>query len=91
MIINSHVTGLNDLFAANGLPEKFDFLPDCLRQSARAAWKRAWPKYVPYSLKEYVVYPACVGPTFWEVLLGTRVTTDSARATRFRRRFAKAK
>jgi linoleoyl-CoA desaturase len=69
-VINSHVTGLNDLLVDNGRPEKLDFLPDRSWKSARGAWTKALRKYVPYYLKEYVFFPACAGPFFWKVLLG---------------------
>jgi NADPH-dependent stearoyl-CoA 9-desaturase len=70
LVIGSHVVGLNDLFANNGLPEKLDFLPDRSWESARRAWKRALRKFAPYYLKEYVLFPALAGPFFWKVLLG---------------------
>jgi NADPH-dependent stearoyl-CoA 9-desaturase len=69
-VINSHVTGLNDVFANNGRPEKLDFLPDRSWKSVRGAYKKAMRKYVPYYLKEFVLFPACAGPLFWKVLLG---------------------
>jgi fatty acid desaturase len=69
-VINSHVTGLNDVLADNGRPEKLDFLPDRSWTSVLGAWRRALRKYVPYYLKEYVLFPACAGPFFWKVLLG---------------------
>jgi fatty acid desaturase len=69
-VINSHVTGLNDVFANNGGPEKLDFLPDRSWPSVRGAWTKALRKYIPYYLKEYVFFPACAGPFFWKVLLG---------------------
>ena len=43
-IINAHVTGVNDLLANNGQPEKLDFLPDRSWSSARGALKRALRK-----------------------------------------------
>jgi linoleoyl-CoA desaturase len=69
-IINSHVTGVNDLLANNGRPEKLDLLPDRSWKSARGALKKALRKYVPYYLKEYVLFPSCAGPFFWKVMLG---------------------
>jgi fatty acid desaturase len=68
--INSHVTGLNDVFFDNGRPEKLDFLPDRSKESVRGAWKRGLRKYVPYYLYNYVLFPALAGPFFWKVLLG---------------------
>jgi fatty acid desaturase len=76
-VINSHVTGINDLLANNGLPEKLDFLPDRSWESAREAWKRALRKYVPYYFKEYVLFPALAGPLFWKVLLGNWLVETS--------------
>jgi len=69
-VINAHVTGLDDVFANNGRPEKLDFLPDRSWKSVRGAAKRAFRKYIPYYLKEYVFFPACAGPFFWKVMLG---------------------
>jgi fatty acid desaturase len=69
-VINSHVTGLNDVFADNGRPERLDFLRDRSWESVGGAWRKALRKYLPYYLKEYVLFPACAGPFFWKVLLG---------------------
>jgi len=68
-VINSHVTGVNDLIADNGRPEKLDFLPDRSKASALGALQRALRKYIPYYLKEYFVFPALAGPFFWKVLM----------------------
>ena len=70
LVINAHVTGLNDLFANTGRPEKLDFLPDRSWESALGACKKALRKYVPYYFKEYVFFPALAGPLFWKVMLG---------------------
>ncbi len=69
-VMNSHFTGLNDVFIDNGLPGKHDFLPDRSRASVRAAWKKSLRKYVPYYLVNYGFFPALAGPFFWKVLLG---------------------
>jgi NADPH-dependent stearoyl-CoA 9-desaturase len=69
-VINSHVTGLNDVVSDNGRPEKYDVLRDRSPASVKRAWKRALRKYVPYYLKEYAFYPALAGPFFWKVALG---------------------
>jgi linoleoyl-CoA desaturase len=68
--IGAHACGLNDVFIDNGLPEKFDILPDRSKESVRAAWKKGLRKYVPYYLYNYVLWPALAGPMFWKVLLG---------------------
>jgi linoleoyl-CoA desaturase len=69
-LMNTHFTGLGDLYFDNGQPERLDFLPDRSAQSRRLAWRRALRKYVPYYFKEYVLFPALAGPFFWKVLLG---------------------
>jgi NADPH-dependent stearoyl-CoA 9-desaturase len=69
-IVNSHVTGLDDVFVNNGGPDKLDVLPDRSWKSVRDAAKKAFRKYVPYYLKEYGFFPACAGPFFWKVMLG---------------------
>lgn len=69
-IIGSHVTGVNDLLANNGRPERLDFLPDRSLSSARSALRRALRKWIPYYAKEYVVFPALAGPFFWKVVAG---------------------
>jgi linoleoyl-CoA desaturase len=68
--IGAHAAGLNDVFIDNGLPEKFDILPDRSKESVRGAWKKGLRKYVPYYLYNYVLWPALAGPMFWKVLLG---------------------
>ncbi len=69
-VISAHVTGLNDLLADNGRPEKLDFLPDRSVATALEALRRAHRKWVPYYAKEYVLFPALAGPFFWKVLAG---------------------
>ena len=69
-VMNSHFTGLNDVFFDNGRPEQFDFIPDRSKESVRSAWKKALRKYVPYYLKNYVFFPALAGPFFLKVLAG---------------------
>jgi fatty acid desaturase len=69
-VMNSHFTGLNDVFLDNGLPGKHDFLPDRSPASVRAAWTKSLRKYVPYYLVNYGLFPALAGPFFWKVLLG---------------------
>ena len=70
LVIGSHVTGVNDLLADNGRPERLDFLPDRSPSSARLALVRALRKWIPYYAKEYVLFPALAGPFFWKVLAG---------------------
>ena len=69
-VIGAHVTGVNDLLADNGRPERLDFLPDRSPASARRALRAALRKWVPYYAKEYVLFPALAGPFFLKVLAG---------------------
>jgi fatty acid desaturase len=69
-LMNTHFTGLNDLFFDNGLEQKLDVLPDRSWASKKLAWKRSLRKWVPYYLKNYVFFPLLAGPFFWKVLLG---------------------
>lgn len=68
--MNWHFTGLHDVFFDNGLPSRFDVLPDRSRKSVALAFKRALRKYVPYYFETYVAWPALAGPLFWKVALG---------------------
>jgi linoleoyl-CoA desaturase len=65
MVINSHVTGVNDLVL-----KRNEFLPDHSKESKKLAWKKALRKYVPQYLKEYFFFPALAGPLAPKVLLG---------------------
>ncbi len=69
-VMNTHFTGLNDVFFDNGRPERLDFLPDRSPASRRLAWRRTLRKFVPHYAKEYVLFPALAGPFFWKVMLG---------------------
>jgi fatty acid desaturase len=77
-VIGAHVSGVNDLLADNGRPEKLDFLPDRSLRTALGALRRALRKWVPYYAKEYLVFPALAGPFFWKVLAGNWLA-DTAR------------
>jgi linoleoyl-CoA desaturase len=68
--MNTHFTGLNDVFFDNGLEQKLDVLPDRSWASKKLAWKKSLRKWVPYYLKNYVFFPLLAGPFFWKVLLG---------------------
>jgi fatty acid desaturase len=69
-LMNFHFTGLNDIYFGNGRPGTFDVIKDKSWPSVKEAHKRAFRKYVPYYLKNYVFFPALAGPFFWKVLLG---------------------
>jgi fatty acid desaturase len=64
-VMNSHFTGLNDLFLGHD-----DVLKDRSREGVLRAWEMALRKYVPYYFKNYVFYPALAGPFFGKTLAG---------------------
>jgi fatty acid desaturase len=66
--INTHVTGLSEALAPEGRP--LHFLPDRSTASRRAAMKKAFRKYLPYYLYNFVLFPLLAGPFFFKVLLG---------------------
>lgn len=70
LVMNAHFTGLIDVYFGNGREGTHDFLPDRSRASIVEAHKKAFRKYVPYYLKNYVFYPLLAGPFFAKVLLG---------------------
>lgn len=70
LVMNAHFSGLIDAYFGNGRAEGLDFLPDRSRASIKEAHRKAFRKYVPYYLKNYVLFPALAGPFFWKVLLG---------------------
>lgn len=69
-LMNMHFTGLFDVYYGNGRPEQFDVIADRSWKSVKEAHRKALRKYVPYYLKNYVLFPALAGPMFWKVLLG---------------------
>ncbi len=69
-MMNWHFTGLFDVYFGNGRPEQFDVIPDRSWKSVKEAHRKALRKYVPYYLKNYLLFPALAGPMFWKVLLG---------------------
>ncbi len=68
--MNLHYSGLLDFYFGNGRADEFDFLTDRSWASAVAAHKRALRKYLPYYLKNYLLFPLLAGPGFAKVLLG---------------------
>jgi linoleoyl-CoA desaturase len=68
-MMNGHFTGLIDVYVGNGRGT-LDVLPDKSPASILDAHKKAFRKYIPYYLKNYVLFPALAGPFFWKVLLG---------------------
>ncbi len=77
-IINTHVTGFNDLYKDNGFAEHYDVLPDRSLKSAALALRRMLRKIVPYYAREYLFYPALAGPFFLKVLLGNRLAETAS-------------
>lgn len=69
-LMNMHFTGLFDLYFGNGRPEQFDVISERSWKTVKETHRKALRKYVPYYLKNYVVFPALAGPMFWKVLLG---------------------
>jgi NADPH-dependent stearoyl-CoA 9-desaturase len=68
--MNAHFTGLIDVYFGNGRPEGHDFLEDRSLKSILRAHRRAFRKYVPYYLKNYLLFPMLAGPLFGKVLFG---------------------
>ncbi len=69
-LMNLHFTGLTDVYVPNHRDGHLDVLEDRSWKSIGIAHRRAFRKYVPYYLKNYVFFPALAGPFFWKVLLG---------------------
>jgi linoleoyl-CoA desaturase len=69
-MMNAHFTGLIDVYFGNGRKEEFDFISDRSKKSVIDAHRRALRKYVPYYLKNYLLFPLLAGSGFWKVLLG---------------------
>ena len=70
LLMNLHFTGLSDVYFGNGRREQFDVIEDRSWKSVKEAHERAFRKWVPYYLKNYVFFPLLAGPMFWKVLLG---------------------
>jgi linoleoyl-CoA desaturase len=68
--INTHVTGLLDVYLGSGRREGTDFLKDRSYKSLWSAHRKAFRKWIPYYAENYVFYPALAGPFFWKVMLG---------------------
>jgi linoleoyl-CoA desaturase len=68
--MNWHFTGLHDVYFGNGRHEQLDVLPDRSWKSIVVAHRRAFRKYLPYYLKNYLFFPLLAGPMFFKVLLG---------------------
>ncbi len=69
MGMNTHFTGLSDLWWGNGRGS-LDVLKDRSPASVRLAYWKTFRKWIPYYAYEYVLFPALAGPMFWKVLLG---------------------
>ena len=68
LTINAHVTGLTEAIAPDSTALRI--LPDRSPASRRAALRKAFRKYIPYFLYNFVLFPVLAGPLFWKVLLG---------------------
>jgi len=69
-LMNFHFTGVHDVYFGNGRKERLDVLPNLSRENILLAHRRAFRKYIPYYLKNYVFFPLLAGPHFAKVLLG---------------------
>jgi fatty acid desaturase len=69
LFMNGHFTGLIDVYFGNGRGG-FDVIEDRSKKSVVAAHRQAFRKYVPYYLKNYVLFPLLAGPGFLKVLAG---------------------
>lgn len=56
-MMNLHFTGVSDVRRGNGRASEFDFITDRSRASVRAAYHRAFRKFLPYYGKEYLLWP----------------------------------
>lgn len=72
--MNLHFTGAADTLGENGRPERWDILTDDKPETKRAAWRKAFRKYVPYYVREYGLFPALAGPMFGKVVLGNALS-----------------
>lgn len=66
--INTHVTGLVDVYAA--YPRDAKTLSDASAASKIEAHKIAFRKFARYYAREYGFFPLLAGPFFWKVALG---------------------
>ena len=66
--INTHVTGLVDVYAA--FPRAAKTLPDMSTTSKLEAHKVAFRKFARYYAREYGFFPLLAGPFFWKVAFG---------------------
>lgn len=69
LFMGAHFSGLIDVYFGNGRGG-FDFIAERSRQEIVAAHKKALRKYIPYYLKNYVLFPLLAGPGFVKVLFG---------------------
>jgi linoleoyl-CoA desaturase len=68
-MMNAHFTGLIDIYVGNGRGD-FDVISDRSKKSLLEAHRRAFRKYVPYYLYNYLLFPLLAGPGFLKVLFG---------------------
>ena len=69
-LMNTHFTGLNDVWLGNGLKGGLDVLPDLSRESVRGAYWKTVRKWAPYYAWNYGFFPLLAGAFWWKVLLG---------------------
>jgi linoleoyl-CoA desaturase len=68
--MSMHFSGLLDVYAGNGRPERFDFIDERTPAAIRDAHARALRKWLPYYFKNFLFFPLLAGPGFLKVLAG---------------------
>ncbi len=71
--LNLHFTGLNDLYFGNGRAKEFEGETDRSWKAVKAAHLAALRKYVPYYLKNYLLFPLLAGLMFWKISMFWKV------------------
>ena len=70
--MNAHATGLVDLWAQD--PKDYAVLDPNDPEAPKEAYRRAFRKWTPYYLKEFLLIPLLTGPFFFKTLLGNFVS-----------------
>ncbi len=77
-VIATYATGLNDVLHGDRGKNYAKILPDKKPKSISAAMHKTLRKIVPYSMKNFVLWPLLAGPLWWKVL-GGNLTADMLR------------
>lgn len=76
--IASYATGLNDAIFADLGPNYAKVLPNKKAKTVAVALRKTMRKMIPYSVYNFVLWPALAGPLWWKVL-GGNLTADMLR------------